>query len=305
MWLRTKIVDKLSLFEGKRSAEFIWYQSSHSMILEHLCLDTKVAHIYVNMLVRSNWTVYHYLISTAWLLQDLIVKPRYLITFTVGQDQKKNIDAAVKKVKLKTSSRRISPLISGHFMWFSATSCFNCLTKLYSWQRTSKLCCFTTMAGQVNGMNTSGRNRLFTWVCGSKLNGNSKAIAHVLFVQSQWLSVKTWAMLYSFVFTRWYAKRFLHPDIVAPYDYIFIWDEDLGVENFNPEEWVKSGYFLPQLFYESWDETVCWGHLLHDRYIKLVRKHGLDISQPGLSPDSGMTWQMTRMREDTEVHKYA
>ncbi|KAK6155232.1 hypothetical protein DH2020_009480 [Rehmannia glutinosa] len=72
----------------------------------------------------------------------------------------------------------------------------------------------------------------------------------------------------------WYAKRFLHPDIVAPYDYIFIWDEDLGVDNFDPEE-----------------------------YIKLVKKHGLDISQPGLSPDSGMTWQMTRRREDTEVHK--
>lgn len=35
---------------------------------------------------------------------------------------------------------------------------------------------------------------------------------------------------------RWYAKRFLHPDIVAPYDYIFMWDEDLGVENFNAEE---------------------------------------------------------------------
>lgn len=38
--------------------------------------------------------------------------------------------------------------------------------------------------------------------------------------------------------SRWYAKRFLHPDIVAPYDYIFIWDEDLGVEHFNAEEWV-------------------------------------------------------------------
>jgi hypothetical protein len=25
---------------------------------------------------------------------------------------------------------------------------------------------------------------------------------------------------------------------VAPYDYIFIWDEDLGVEHFNAEEWV-------------------------------------------------------------------
>jgi hypothetical protein len=37
-------------------------------------------------------------------------------------------------------------------------------------------------------------------------------------------------------FSRWYAKRFLHPDIVAPYDYIFIWDEDLGVEHFNAEE---------------------------------------------------------------------
>lgn len=35
---------------------------------------------------------------------------------------------------------------------------------------------------------------------------------------------------------RWYAKRFLHPDIVAPYDYIFIWDEDLGLENFDAEE---------------------------------------------------------------------
>ena len=35
---------------------------------------------------------------------------------------------------------------------------------------------------------------------------------------------------------RWYAKRFLHPDIVASYDYIFIWDEDLGVEHFDAEK---------------------------------------------------------------------
>ncbi len=32
---------------------------------------------------------------------------------------------------------------------------------------------------------------------------------------------------------RWYAKRFMHPDIVEQYNYIFLWDEDLGVENFN------------------------------------------------------------------------
>lgn len=41
---------------------------------------------------------------------------------------------------------------------------------------------------------------------------------------------------------RWFAKRFLHPDIVAEYDYIFLWDEDLGVENFNPDRYTKLNY---------------------------------------------------------------
>jgi hypothetical protein len=34
----------------------------------------------------------------------------------------------------------------------------------------------------------------------------------------------------------WYAKRFLHPDVVSAYEYIFIWDEDLGVEHFNADK---------------------------------------------------------------------
>ncbi|OAE25386.1 hypothetical protein AXG93_4620s2010 [Marchantia polymorpha subsp. ruderalis] len=72
----------------------------------------------------------------------------------------------------------------------------------------------------------------------------------------------------------WYAKRFLHPDIVAPYDYIFIWDEDLGVDHFDGE-----------------------------KYIELVKKYGLEISQPALEPDRGLTWQMTKRRSDVEVHK--
>lgn len=72
----------------------------------------------------------------------------------------------------------------------------------------------------------------------------------------------------------WYAKRFLHPDVVAAYDYIFIWDEDLGVEHFNAEE-----------------------------YVKLVKKHGLEISQPGLEPNPKLIWKMTQRRDDTEVHK--
>ncbi|KAF9613166.1 hypothetical protein IFM89_005937, partial [Coptis chinensis] len=36
----------------------------------------------------------------------------------------------------------------------------------------------------------------------------------------------------------WFAKRFLHPDVVSIYDYIFIWDEDLGVENFHPGRYI-------------------------------------------------------------------
>ncbi|VVB04129.1 unnamed protein product [Arabis nemorensis] len=72
----------------------------------------------------------------------------------------------------------------------------------------------------------------------------------------------------------WYAKRFLHPDIIAPYEYIFIWDEDLGVENFDAEE-----------------------------YIKVVKKHGLEISQPAVESRKKITWQITKRIPGVEVHK--
>ncbi|KAM7264957.1 hypothetical protein ACFE04_002640 [Oxalis oulophora] len=55
----------------------------------------------------------------------------------------------------------------------------------------------------------------------------------------------------------WFAKRFLHPAVISIYDYIFLWDEDLGVENFNPR-----------------------------RYLRIVRSEGLEISQPALHPNS-------------------
>ncbi|KAK6159673.1 hypothetical protein DH2020_003054 [Rehmannia glutinosa] len=51
----------------------------------------------------------------------------------------------------------------------------------------------------------------------------------------------------------WFAKRFLHPDVVAEYEYIFLWDEDLGVENFRP-----------------------------GRYLSIIKEEGLEISQPAL-----------------------
>lgn len=141
--------------------------------------------------------------------EDLTIKPRYLVTFTVGIAQKNNIDAAVKK--------------------FSES--------------------FTILLFHYDG-------RVSEW---DEFEWSKQAIHVSVQKQTKW----------------WYAKRFLHPDIVAPYDYIFMWDEDLGVEHFDAEE-----------------------------YIKLVRKHGLEISQPGLDPQSkGLTWQMTKKRDNSEVHK--
>ncbi|GLT74590.1 hypothetical protein SLA2020_463780 [Shorea laevis] len=141
--------------------------------------------------------------------QDLTIEPKYLVTFTVGYDQRKNIDAAVKK--------------------FSEN--------------------FTVVLFHYDGRTTEWEE--FEW--------SKKAIHISTRRQTKW----------------WYAKRFLHPDIVARYDYIFIWDEDLGVEHFNAEE-----------------------------YIKLVRKHGLEISQPALV-NEGINWPMTKRISDREVHKEA
>ncbi|XP_027933164.1 uncharacterized protein LOC114188734 [Vigna unguiculata] len=73
------------------------------------------------------------------------------------------------------------------------------------------------------------------------LGWSSKAIHIVAQNQTKW----------------WFAKRFLHPDIVSIYDYIFLWDEDLGVEHFSPS-----------------------------RYVEIIKQEGLEISQPALDPNS-------------------
>lgn len=72
----------------------------------------------------------------------------------------------------------------------------------------------------------------------------------------------------------WFAKRFLHPDVVAPYEYVFVWDEDLGVEHFDPME-----------------------------YMEIMRRHELQISQPAV--DGASSWPITVRQSWTghEVHK--
>ncbi|THG14211.1 hypothetical protein TEA_002840 [Camellia sinensis var. sinensis] len=141
--------------------------------------------------------------------EDLKKKPKYLVTFTVGWDQRNNINAAINKF-----SEDFQILL---FHYDGRTS---------EWDE-------------------------FEW--------SRRAIHVSVRKQTKW----------------WYAKRFMHPDIVAAYDYIFIWDEDLGVEHFNGE-----------------------------KFIQLVKKHGLEISQPGLEPNNGLTWQMTKRRGDREFHKF-
>ncbi|KAI8525444.1 hypothetical protein RHMOL_Rhmol13G0230700 [Rhododendron molle] len=72
----------------------------------------------------------------------------------------------------------------------------------------------------------------------------------------------------------WFAKRFLHPDVVSIYDYIFLWDEDLGVENFHP-----------------------------GRYLKIVKSERLEISQPALDPNStGIHHKITVRKKGKKFH---
>ncbi|KAH7439629.1 hypothetical protein KP509_04G069600 [Ceratopteris richardii] len=88
---------------------------------------------------------------------------------------------------------------------------------------------------------------------------NSRAIHIVAMNQTKW----------------WFAKRFLHPDIVSSYKYIFIWDEDIGVENFHAS-----------------------------RYLDIVEKEGLEISQPALDYKlSEVHHQITIRKPRNVVHR--
>jgi hypothetical protein len=73
----------------------------------------------------------------------------------------------------------------------------------------------------------------------------------------------------------WFAKRFLHPDIIDLYNYIFIWDEDLGVNNFHA-----------------------------DRYLAIMEEEGLEISQPALDTShADVHYGITKRNPRTRVHR--
>lgn len=72
----------------------------------------------------------------------------------------------------------------------------------------------------------------------------------------------------------WFAKRFLHPDLVAEYDYVFLWDEDIEVDRFDPL-----------------------------RYLRVVRNEGLEISQPALDRRSQIHHRLTARARGSDVHR--
>ena len=92
----------------------------------------------------------------------------------------------------------------------------------------------------------------------------------------------------------WFAKRFLHPDVVRPYDRVWVWDEDIDVSGHGNEA-------------DAFDPEA---------YVAVVEKHGLEISQPALIAGGG-AWPITRRvspnatvtgneteTSETEMHRF-
>ncbi|KAG6628885.1 hypothetical protein CIPAW_14G043900 [Carya illinoinensis] len=87
--------------------------------------------------------------------------------------------------------------------------------------------------------------------------------------------VKTQLSCPRYIYFLWFAKRFLHPDIVSNYAYIFLWDEDLGVDHFHV-----------------------------GRYLRLIKEEGLEISQPALDPNvSEVHHHLTARDRTSKVHR--
>jgi len=63
------------------------------------------------------------------------------------------------------------------------------------------------------------------------------------------------------------ALKYLKPDMVAAYDFIFFWDDDLGVDDFDP-----------------------------GRFVRIMRTNRLDMAQPALRSPHGFSHSITKHR---------
>ncbi|OMO65351.1 hypothetical protein CCACVL1_21545 [Corchorus capsularis] len=112
----------------------------------------------------------------------------------------------------------------------------------------------------------------------------------------------------------WFAKRFLHPDIVSEYSYIFLWDEDLGVDHFDAKRYQTDNLAVVQLTWcnmASPRASICEAMSASratlskkSKYLSIVKKEGLEISQPALDPEkSELHHPITRRDKDSTVHR--
>ena len=72
--------------------------------------------------------------------------------------------------------------------------------------------------------------------------------------------------------TKWQlARKHLHPDACAAYDYVFVWDDDIDVADFDPAVFTA-----------------------------IMAGNGLDMAQPSLRSPHGLSHRITGQREITE-----
>lgn len=105
------------------------------------------------------------------MVQDLKKKPKYLVTFTVGYEQRHNINAAVQKV-IEIYYFQIF-IYTFLFVYLSFHIFSKLLTiKLFcSFLMILQFCSFIMMVGLVNGINLSGQRMQSMLAQGNKLNG--------------------------------------------------------------------------------------------------------------------------------------
>ncbi len=75
---------------------------------------------------------------------------------------------------------------------------------------------------------------------------------------------------------RWYfLKKYVTPAVCAPYDYIFLWPDDIDVRGFDPVAFVET-----------------------------MRTNNLELAQPALTEDSFFSWDITRQSAKHKIGRY-
>ncbi|KAK9056320.1 hypothetical protein SSX86_027410 [Deinandra increscens subsp. villosa] len=167
------------------------------------------------------------------------------------------MELALKERKLASASRKSSKkkTSSGKVLW----SAFQFAFRVYSFagghdDRAENLTRELAQQIQADTANGSSSHNLLAMPVGLK--------------QKQKQNVDT-------IVQKWFAKRFLHPAAVSLYDYVFLWNEDLGMLHFNPK-----------------------------RYLNVIKEEGLEISQPALdSRSSDIHHRITVRRKRLRFHR--